>query len=818
MISITRLCIVSLMSILVSNANADEVETRGKTEKCILQKVCSIDAKLCNSAIPISSADINKPGGYIISQPGLYTLCGDVNWVPSGNNTYGITVTNTSNVTIEGQGFTLKQTDPTKSACFPIFVTGNASDVNIQNFTISQGSGGAILLDSGSSCVNISGMKINRCCYNGMILLSNDPANPGATAGLFAAAIFLHGGVPGGDPTPTISGVTIQNCEICDTGVLGEIPVSFFGSILGNTLTLTAPPLLPVVAGEVISVSGANIATVTQAPANGTLSVGTQVLPTATFNVLSTAGFPTTGTLVVNSNTGPQTLTYTGVTSTSFTGVSGGTGSVASSTEVTSVTYSVIPSQTVPNIASVTTTVTANLPISSLTVTSTTGFPTTSGVIRVNTVPAQTLTYTGISGNVLQNVTGATANIPAGTSVSLVAVPMVARDPNGFSIPVGRVTAIMISSSTHVVVKNVIVNNYYAEEFSFGISIQSGQNTPSHSISISDSVFQGGKSYNLVKGTYIAFGNDVLKENIVVSDLTTYYAPEILFFSTPTTSGTGAEGTKCGGNNIVYRRCNFSGISEKTQTPSPLNLVGNNGNQSVGAVILLTDNLLMEDCIVQDVTNDGGQIPANAPYCSTSGYRTWFLTSNTKFLRCFAGNISTPIGYAQGFDTAVNNILPFSSNTDAVFTDCIAEEINITGSNGVFAAGFDIRDVRNQVVGCTVNRVLDLSVPAKLSPAAYGIVLDQNLFSAAANCTIKNNVITNCSGAAIFDTTVAKNSVISGNYAERNGTTVNGNYNNAGGPVSAWTPIRNWQVGSLPATTDNNGIIDPTNDNMNIYI
>lgn len=56
-----------------------------------------------------------------------------------------------------------------------------------------------------------------------------------------------------------------------------------------------------------------------------------QTLPQATINVASTSTFTTASptnpqTMVVATNAGPQTVTYTGLTSTSFTGVTGGTG------------------------------------------------------------------------------------------------------------------------------------------------------------------------------------------------------------------------------------------------------------------------------------------------------------------------------------------------------------------------------------------------------------------------------------------------------------------------------------------------------------
>lgn len=65
-----------------------------------------------------------------------------------------------------------------------------------------------------------------------------------------------------------------------------------------------------------------------------TVAVGSNgvVLPTGTINVASTAGFPSSGPLCINFTSGtPQStaLSYTGITSTSFTGCTGGTGTLA---------------------------------------------------------------------------------------------------------------------------------------------------------------------------------------------------------------------------------------------------------------------------------------------------------------------------------------------------------------------------------------------------------------------------------------------------------------------------------------------------------
>jgi len=64
--------------------------------------------------------------------------------------------------------------------------------------------------------------------------------------------------------------------------------------------------------------------------ASTTTLAGTQTLPEATITVAATTGFPSSGILTING----QTITYTGTTSTTFTGTSGGIGTFAAGTTV----------------------------------------------------------------------------------------------------------------------------------------------------------------------------------------------------------------------------------------------------------------------------------------------------------------------------------------------------------------------------------------------------------------------------------------------------------------------------------------------------
>ena len=57
-----------------------------KCECKILHKVCEINEKLaCDNAISFGSEDINKPGGFVICEPGIYCLKENVVFNPTRN-------------------------------------------------------------------------------------------------------------------------------------------------------------------------------------------------------------------------------------------------------------------------------------------------------------------------------------------------------------------------------------------------------------------------------------------------------------------------------------------------------------------------------------------------------------------------------------------------------------------------------------------------------------------------------------------------------------------------------------------------------------
>ena len=244
------------------------------------------------------------------------------------------------------------------------------------------------------------------------------------------------------------------------------------GAVLSGATSCTSSQTLPTAninvvsttgfpsSGSVLIVSSAGTQTVNYTGTNstqftgctggtGTISSGSPVnrqitLPQATISVNSTTTthFPSSGTLFIYSSAGRQTVTYTGTTSTSFTGCSGGTGNVVSgvadgngkfaSPIIATINTTIaagsngasLPQATI-NVAATTTastTITASsnnvpLPTGTINVSSTTGFA-TSGWIYVTTASGpQLVTYTGTTGTTFTGCTGGTGYMATGGAV-----------------------------------------------------------------------------------------------------------------------------------------------------------------------------------------------------------------------------------------------------------------------------------------------------------------------------------------------------------------------------------------------------------------
>lgn len=183
---------------------------------------------------------------------------------------------------------------------------------------------------------------------------ANAPTYPGGNT----ASILMNGGAVEVAIPPTVKGVQAGDVgrimclksSLYPTRNSGLFTIS--GLSQGNTTTIAAGSN-----GDSLPGTGniIHVASVTGFPSSGTLYIGAITITTTavamtgtyTLTVSSTLGFPTGGgTLLVLSNAGVQTVTYTATTATTFTGCTGGTGSTFNGSTVTTtngiqtVTYS----------------------------------------------------------------------------------------------------------------------------------------------------------------------------------------------------------------------------------------------------------------------------------------------------------------------------------------------------------------------------------------------------------------------------------------------------------------------------------------------
>jgi hypothetical protein len=193
----------------------------------------------------------------------------------------------------------------------------------------------------------------------------------------------------------------------------------------------TNPATMTVNAGDGVTGIGADAMFPPTTTNSGTAA---QTLPTTSLNVISTKGFPTSGTISLNTSTGVQTLTYTGVTPTSFTNatamgtaatVAAGTAVLAQGSATTDngmVSWPIVsgtPFAMTLSSVSTTSSGTQPLPATTFNVTSTTGFA-TSGTILVqnSTGVLQTLTYMNITPTSFTGVSGGTGTVNPGALVT----------------------------------------------------------------------------------------------------------------------------------------------------------------------------------------------------------------------------------------------------------------------------------------------------------------------------------------------------------------------------------------------------------------
>jgi len=165
----------------------------------------------------------------------------------------------------------------------------------------------------GSSVLAVGNDGVTSAIGNTLTTTSSAPFVAGTMTGKHIV-VWLAGASTG--TTPVSTGQTLPQSSISVGSTLG-FPSS--GNLFVSTSTGT----------QTVTYSGI---------VNTTIAVGSNgaILPQGTINVASTTGFPTSGTInVATTSNVLQVVTYTGTTPTSFTGCTGGTGTMSTGGAVT---------------------------------------------------------------------------------------------------------------------------------------------------------------------------------------------------------------------------------------------------------------------------------------------------------------------------------------------------------------------------------------------------------------------------------------------------------------------------------------------------
>lgn len=143
----------------------------------------------------------------------------------------------------------------------------------------------------------------------------------------------------------------------------------------------------------------------------------------ATNSVLGSPAFPSSGIIsVLTTSNGTQIVSYTGITATSFTGCTGGTGAFGAGAQIWSG-----PRRTTIAAGSNG----ASLPVTTLNVASTSGFPTSGTLSVTSSLNTQKVTYTGITATSFTGCAGGTGVLSTGgivTNVSITSQDLIYTD------------------------------------------------------------------------------------------------------------------------------------------------------------------------------------------------------------------------------------------------------------------------------------------------------------------------------------------------------------------------------------------------------
>lgn len=352
--------------------------------------------------------------------------------------------------------------------------------------------------------------------------------------------------------------------------------------------------------------------------ASGSNGVG---LPTGTINVVSTSGFPGSGTIRVITGTGAQTVTYTSINATQFLGCTGGTGTMLTGNAVNFI---------------------ATLPQATITVVSTTGFPSSGTMFTYNSVGTrQTITYTGTTATTFTGCSGGSGSLLGGNNVITTTNTTIAVASNGQSLPQSTINVASTTTATTTIA--VASNNVALPQSTINVASTTGFPT-SGSIYVTTNqgiqlvTYTGTTSTTFTGASggfgYMATGNAVVAgfapTGGIIYVTTSTGVSQVRYTGTTSTTFTGCTGGSGSmtTGNLVYYSPNVPRIEaadsmnwylyEKDGTASALLVQGTsngntnvqyrgNGTSTTPRIILQSPNALgWQVRVCHETTNDSG--------------------------------------------------------------------------------------------------------------------------------------------------------------------------------------------------------------------
>jgi hypothetical protein len=360
--------------------------------------------------------------------------------VTTGAGVQSVTYTGTSGTTFTGcSGGT--GTMSTGGAVYaPIQLTTSAANTypNLGSVVVSGVLGNTT--SNGTWTVNTPTYNINNALFYGTTIgfPSNTLSLPQATINANTAAPFTTTTAVQALPTATINVTAAATASTTINAGATSLPAA--------TITVVSTAGFPTTG--TINVSS-TVSTTIALGSNGA------TLPQSTIFVASTAGYPATGgTITVTSSGGPQTVTYTTVNGTAFTGCSGGTGTIATANAVTggpfaqTVTYTGVAATTFTGCLGGVGAITTGNAVNNTGFF--TNFPTVGSAYINTTTGAQLVSYTGVTATTLTGCTGGTGSTSVAGPVFTAFSPAssytsITAGSNGASLPQ---TTINVASTT----------------------------------------------------------------------------------------------------------------------------------------------------------------------------------------------------------------------------------------------------------------------------------------------------------------------------------------------------------------------------------